>query len=115
VKEAIRQRALELGFEACRFTSAAPPDSAEHFNRWLQSHWHGEMGYLQRNAHKRIDPSQVRWRGPNDCLRWPQVIIGQLWAAKARKAHYPASSLDMPALGIITTSWANAFGTSLLS
>jgi epoxyqueuosine reductase QueG len=29
MKAAIRQRALELGFDDCRFTTAAPPASAE--------------------------------------------------------------------------------------
>jgi epoxyqueuosine reductase len=59
MKEAIRQRARELGFDVCGFTSAAPPASAPHFRRWIEAHWHGEMGYLQRNADKRIDPTQV--------------------------------------------------------
>jgi len=59
VKEAIRQRALELGFDLCRFTSAAPPASGQQLNDWLADGKHGEMGWLQRNAHKRTDPQQV--------------------------------------------------------
>lgn len=59
VKEAIRQRALELGFDLCRFTSAAPPASGQQLNDWLANGKHGEMGWLQRNAHKRTDPQQV--------------------------------------------------------
>lgn len=59
MKAAIQQRAAELGFDGCRFTTADPPDHKEHFERWLQSGCHGEMGYLQRNAHKRVDPQQV--------------------------------------------------------
>jgi epoxyqueuosine reductase len=59
VKTAIRRHALELGFDACRFTTAVPPQSAAHFERWLAARQHGEMGYLQRNAHKRVDPRQV--------------------------------------------------------
>jgi len=59
VKTAIQRRALELGFDACRFTTAGPPQSAPHFERWLAAQRHGEMGYLQRNAHKRVDPGQV--------------------------------------------------------
>ena len=31
MKEAIRRRALELGFDACGFTDPAPPDTAAHF------------------------------------------------------------------------------------
>jgi epoxyqueuosine reductase len=59
VKKLIEQRARELGFDACRFASAAPPDSASRFQQWLDQGQHGEMAYLARNAHKRVDPQQV--------------------------------------------------------
>ena len=58
-RKAIQERARELGFDACRFTTASPPDHAAEFQRWLAAGRHGEMGYLQRNAGKRIDPSLV--------------------------------------------------------
>lgn len=59
MKTAIQQRARELGFDGCRFTTAQTPNHAAAFQRWLEAGRHGEMGYLQRNAHKRIDPAQV--------------------------------------------------------
>jgi epoxyqueuosine reductase len=59
MKESIRRRALELGFDDCRFTTASPPASAAEFQRWLDAGRHGEMAYLQRNAPKRIDPQKV--------------------------------------------------------
>jgi len=59
VKTAIRERALELGFDACQFTTARPPDSAGQFQRWLEAGRHGQMAYLERNARKRIEPGQV--------------------------------------------------------
>jgi epoxyqueuosine reductase len=59
VNAALQQRARELGFDDCRVTSAAPPDHAPQFQQWLAGGRHGEMGYLQRNAHKRVDPQQV--------------------------------------------------------
>ena len=59
MKEAIRSRALELGLDDCRFTTAEPPASGPHFQRWLAEHRHGEMAYLERNAPKRLDPQQV--------------------------------------------------------
>ena len=59
MKAAIRQRAAELGFDDCRFTTAAPPASAEKFQRWLAQKKHGEMAWLERNADKRIDPQKV--------------------------------------------------------
>jgi len=59
MKEAIRERAIELGFDACRFTIAEPPAFKEHFERWLAAGRHGDMAYLQRNAYKRVDPQKV--------------------------------------------------------
>ena len=59
MKEEIRRRAAELGFDACRFTTAEAPESAAHFQQWLAQDRHGEMAYLARNAHKRVDPQQV--------------------------------------------------------
>ena len=59
MKEAVRQKARELGFDDCRFTTADPPPSATQFQEWLSRGFHGEMAYLQRNAHKRIDPQRV--------------------------------------------------------
>ncbi|MBI2924412.1 MAG: tRNA epoxyqueuosine(34) reductase QueG [Verrucomicrobia bacterium] len=59
MKEQVRQRALELGFDDCRVTTAAAPENGQRFRDWLAAHWHGEMAYLQRNAPKRLDPQQV--------------------------------------------------------
>jgi epoxyqueuosine reductase len=59
MKQAIRQHALSLGFDDCRFTSAAPPASAPQFRSWLQDQHHGEMAWLERNADKRTDPQLV--------------------------------------------------------
>ena len=59
MKSAIRQRALELGFDGCRFTTAAPPESAEKFQAWLAQKNHGEMNWLERNAEKRAAPEKV--------------------------------------------------------
>jgi epoxyqueuosine reductase len=59
VKEAIRERARELGFDICRFTDAKAPDHVREFEQWLAEGRHGTMGYLARNAFKRVDPQQV--------------------------------------------------------
>jgi len=59
VKSRIRQRAAELGFDACQITSAEPPASAMRLQEWLAQNRHGEMHYLARNAAKRIDPQRV--------------------------------------------------------
>jgi epoxyqueuosine reductase len=59
VKTDIQQCARELGFDDCRFATANPPATARQFEEWLARQHHGEMAYLARNAHKRIDPQQV--------------------------------------------------------
>jgi epoxyqueuosine reductase len=59
VKDQIKARARELGFDDCRITTAQAPETSRHFEEWLARQGHGEMAWLQRNAFKRIDPSQV--------------------------------------------------------
>ena len=59
MKAALRQRALELGFDDCRVTTASPPESASRFTQWLAEGRHGEMAYLERTAPKRVHPKQV--------------------------------------------------------
>jgi epoxyqueuosine reductase len=59
MKAAIRQRARELGFDDCRVTTAEPPASAARFKQWLADGRQGDMAWLGRTAHKRVDPQQV--------------------------------------------------------
>jgi epoxyqueuosine reductase len=59
MKALIRARAIELGFDACRFTAATPPAGAARLEAWLAAGYHGEMAYLARNAAKRADPRLV--------------------------------------------------------
>jgi len=59
MKEAIRKRAEELGFDICRFTTAAAPANAGSLRRWLEQGQNGEMAYLARNAAKRSDPQLI--------------------------------------------------------
>ena len=59
MKETIRHRARELGFNDCRITTARAPSTASNFQSWLAKGWQGEMTYLERNAGKRVDPQQV--------------------------------------------------------
>ena len=59
MKPAIRQRAADLGFDDCRFTSAGPPATTEQFQRWLAKKNHGQMNWLERGAGKRADPQKV--------------------------------------------------------
>lgn len=59
MKDAIRQRATELGFDDCRVTVADAPASAGRFQNWLAEKQHGEMSWLERSVEKRADPQKV--------------------------------------------------------
>jgi epoxyqueuosine reductase len=59
MKEAIRQQALALGFDDCRFAAAAAPSHASEFAGWLKAGQHGELAWIERNAAKRMDPDLV--------------------------------------------------------
>lgn len=59
MNDAIRQRALELGFDECRFTSAAAPGSVDRFQHWLARNHQAGMTWLERSAEKRADPQKV--------------------------------------------------------
>jgi epoxyqueuosine reductase len=59
MKEQIRQRALELGFDDCRFTRADPPAAAKQFQNWVAEGKFGEMSWMERNAEKRVEPQKV--------------------------------------------------------
>jgi epoxyqueuosine reductase len=59
VKEEIRARAVQFGFDDCRFTTAEVPEHAQAFHEWIAQGCHGHMGYLERNAWKRVNPQEV--------------------------------------------------------
>jgi epoxyqueuosine reductase len=59
MKAAIQQRALGLGFDDCRFTTAGSPQSAKQFQQWVADKKFGEMHWLERSAEKRIDPQKI--------------------------------------------------------
>jgi epoxyqueuosine reductase len=59
MKEKLRQRALELGFDDCRFTTATAPTGAGPFQSWIAAGQHGEMSWLERTTVKRTDLQKV--------------------------------------------------------
>ncbi|HEU0010788.1 MAG TPA: tRNA epoxyqueuosine(34) reductase QueG [Verrucomicrobiae bacterium] len=90
MKASIVQRAHELGFDACRVTSAAPPESAARFQEWLAAGRHGEMGYLARNAHKRVEPQRVL-HGAKSI-----VTLGASYSRGEVSNQYSVSSVQKP-------------------
>ncbi|HVF37955.1 MAG TPA: tRNA epoxyqueuosine(34) reductase QueG [Sphingomicrobium sp.] len=57
VEEAIRDKAMELGFVACGFARAdAAPDAGERLRQWIAAGHHGEMGWMETRADQRASP-----------------------------------------------------------
>lgn len=79
MKAGIRQRALELGFDDCRFTSAAAPASADQFQNWLAGNQHGEMTWLERTAPRRIDPQKVLPDAKSIIVVAASYVAGDKW------------------------------------
>lgn len=58
ISEAIRKKALEMGFAACGFSKAEQlPEDAERLKNWLEKGYHGRMAYMANHFKKRTDPS----------------------------------------------------------
>lgn len=55
----VRQRALDLGFDACGITSGHPPASGDRFREALGAGRHATMDWLARNLERRLDPDRV--------------------------------------------------------
>ncbi len=54
----IRQKALQIGFDACGFARARFLDEeAYRLDEWLRQHRHGSMDWMERNIDKRLDPT----------------------------------------------------------
>lgn len=61
MEQEIKDRALELGFDAAGITDAAPiaGDDIEHLRTWLDAGCAGQMKYLHRNFEKRTHPAAL--------------------------------------------------------
>jgi epoxyqueuosine reductase len=60
LKEAIRTRALEFGFDAAGFARAeADPQDARNLDQYLAEGRHGDMRWMARTAERRADPKAL--------------------------------------------------------
>lgn len=61
IEEAIQSEALRLGFSACGFAKAEPvsDEMAQKLDFWVNSGYHADMSYMERNRHLRLDPTQL--------------------------------------------------------
>jgi epoxyqueuosine reductase len=57
ISEAIKNKARELGFLDCGISKADfLAEEEPRMTEWLRQEMHGEMGYMERNLGKRLDP-----------------------------------------------------------
>ena len=61
MEQAIRSEALRLGFSACGFAKAEPVSGevAQTVDHWVGQGYHADMGYMERNRHLRLDPTEL--------------------------------------------------------
>ena len=61
LSDEIKQKALDLGFDAAGITDASPIDSrdVEFLSGWLKAGFAGQMSYMHRNFEKRINPAAL--------------------------------------------------------
>ncbi len=64
----IRERAAALGFDACRFASAAAPWSAgERLAHFVEAGRHGDMGWMETTLARRAHPTAM-WEGARTAI-----------------------------------------------
>jgi epoxyqueuosine reductase len=56
---AVRDRARDLGFDRVAIGPAAPAVHGPAFERWLDAGYAGEMAYMERTRHQRLDPARL--------------------------------------------------------
>ena len=55
----VKRKARELGFESVGITTLAPVPHGESLKRWLETGMAGSMGYMHRQAARRLEPSRI--------------------------------------------------------
>ena len=59
LRQSIKDRALELGFDRVAIGPAGPPEHGEAFERWLAAGHAGQRHYLARGRATRLDPARL--------------------------------------------------------
>jgi epoxyqueuosine reductase len=92
-REAIRERALQAGFDAVGFAPAELAcETSQGLREFLSRGYHGEMGWLADKADRRVGPRAL----------WPEaksvIALGMTYAP----AEDPMALLDRPDRGIVS-------------
>lgn len=60
LKSSVVSLASRLGFDVCRVAAvAAPAGHASEFQTWIDGGYHGDMAWMERAPHRRMDPREV--------------------------------------------------------
>jgi epoxyqueuosine reductase len=93
LEEAIRAKAAELGFAACRFARADAADAAGlDLRRWLDEGRHGAMQWMEDRAHHRVRPQAL----------WPEARSAIALAMSYAPENDPLALAQEPELGRIS-------------
>jgi len=96
-QEELRRRLQELGFDDVRFVALSSGND-DGLRAWLDAGMHGEMGWMERTADKRIDP-QLVLPGARSA-----IMLGVSYAGgKERHGGVAAPAKDD---GVSTPTWA---------
>lgn len=55
----IKQIGLDLGFQQVGITDTRLDPYHDNYRQWINNHYHGEMGYMERNISKRLHPENL--------------------------------------------------------
>ena len=55
----IKQIGRELGFQQVGICDTRLDHEHARYDEWIARHYHGEMGYMERNVDKRLDPPKL--------------------------------------------------------
>ncbi|KQW86756.1 tRNA epoxyqueuosine(34) reductase QueG [Brevundimonas sp. Root1279] len=93
LKALIRDSAAALGFDVCRFASAAAPWSAgERLAHFVEAGRHGEMGWMETTLERRAHPTAM-WDGARTA-----VVLGMNYGP----GHDPLPEMDDRSAGYIS-------------
>lgn len=89
----IRRKALDLGFDSCRFTRAdLSPPLGERLGEWLKSGAHGDMEWMETTAERRVAPKAL----------WSEARSIVMLGANYGRSGDPLSILNEPGLGAVS-------------
>lgn len=59
LKRSLLAEARALGFDACGIAPVAPPLQHQYYLQWIAEGRHGDMGWMERNLERRLDPRKI--------------------------------------------------------